>query len=104
MTIEATTALKRSESQRLAAKANNLLQPGRNAKTVALLAIRSVNTQYSPQGDGALASAAVLSFSAQWFVGHTDSLSSVAVSPENSRVLTGSSAHTAKPIFVRMPP
>jgi WD40 repeat protein/serine/threonine protein kinase len=95
-TTEASAALKQSEAQRLASEANNLLQLNRNAETAALLAIRSVTTQYSTQGDAALAGAAVLNYPAQLFSGHTDGLTSVAISPDSTHILTGSSDHTAR--------
>jgi serine/threonine protein kinase/DNA-binding XRE family transcriptional regulator len=55
----------RSEAQRLAAEADVLSQAGGSAELVALLALRSLRLQYTPQGDAALAAAASVEYASQ---------------------------------------
>jgi WD40 repeat protein/transcriptional regulator with XRE-family HTH domain len=86
----------RAEAQRLAAEANTLLQRHGNSELIALLSIRSMNIQYSPQGDAALTGAATLDYPLQIFTGHTDGLYAVAYSPDGKSVLTGSTDETAR--------
>ncbi len=59
---------RQSEALRLAAEATVLLQAGGKAELIALLAIRSIRTRYTPQGDAALAGAAMLDFPLRMFV------------------------------------
>lgn len=59
---ELRASLLHSEAQRLAAEANRLLQAGGNAELIALLAIASMRMRYTPQGDEALAGAAMLNY------------------------------------------
>ena len=47
----------RSEGLRLAAEGNSILQANGNAEVAALLGIRALNTQYSPQADAMLSKA-----------------------------------------------
>src|SRR6266545_1734924 len=54
------TNLTRSEAQRLAAEANSLMLNNGDTNLVALLAIRSLNMQYTPAGDSILASLTTL--------------------------------------------
>jgi WD40 repeat protein/transcriptional regulator with XRE-family HTH domain len=86
----------RAEAQRLAAEANTLLQQQDNSELIALLSIRSMNIQYSPQGDAALTGAASLDYPLQIFTGHSDGLYAVAYSPDGKSVLTGSTDETAR--------
>ncbi|MFL5807811.1 MAG: protein kinase domain-containing protein, partial [Roseiflexaceae bacterium] len=88
--------LTRSEAQRLAAEASALLQARGNADLIALLSIRSLRTQYTLQGDAALAGAAMLDYPHQLFIGHTQQAWSVAFSPDSRYMLTGSLDHTAR--------
>ncbi len=55
----------RAEAQRLAAEANNALKANHDPQTIALLAIRALHLQYSPQGDEALVGAAGLIYPTQ---------------------------------------
>lgn len=86
----------RAEAQRLAAEANTLVQAGGNAEVIALLALRSLATQYSPQGDAALQAAAGLDYPERILAGHEDSLWAVAFAPDGRTVLTGSADGTAR--------
>jgi WD40 repeat protein/transcriptional regulator with XRE-family HTH domain len=88
--------LTRSEAQRLAAEANSLMQSGvADPQLIALLSLRSISTQYTPQGDAALTGAAALPLPRQIFSGHTEGLLSVAFSPDGRYILTGSRDDTA---------
>jgi WD40 repeat protein len=88
--------LRQSEAQRLAAEANALDQAGGDAEIVALLAIRSLRMQYTPQGDAALAAAATLEYPRQIFSGHSDWVQDLAFSPDSQYLLTGSVDKTAR--------
>ncbi len=59
----------RAEAQRLAAEANRLLLGGGNPELIALLSLRSMNTQYTSQGDSALTAASRLAYPEQIIVG-----------------------------------
>jgi WD40 repeat protein/class 3 adenylate cyclase len=64
--------LSRSEAQRLAAEANRLDATGRtDSQLIGNLAIRSLNTQYTSQGDEALGAALVLPYPRLVFTEHT---------------------------------
>ncbi len=86
----------RAEAQRLAAEANTLVQAGGNAEMIALLALKSLGTQYSPQGDAALQAAAGLDYPLKILAGHEGSLWAVDYSPDGSFVVTGSGDGTAR--------
>jgi WD40 repeat protein/serine/threonine protein kinase/DNA-binding XRE family transcriptional regulator len=86
----------RSEAQRLAAEANALAQTRGSAETIALLALRSLNLQYTPQGDAALQQAASGTLPRRIFAGHSDAVQSVAIAPDGATVLTGSLDRTAR--------
>lgn len=77
-------SLARTEAQRLAAEANRLLQSKGNAELAALLALRSMRLRPTPEGDEALAGAALLDFPARLLEGGG---SSVAFSPDGASVL-----------------
>ena len=79
----------RAEAQRLAGDANNLLNSNGSSELIALLSLRSMKTQYSPQGDAALAGAAMLNYPRQHFTGDTSEVTSVAFSSNGKYVFTG---------------
>lgn len=85
-----------SEAQRLAAEAISLYQANGDAQRVALLAIQSLQKQYTPQGDAALVAAASLEYPRQSLIGHTNWVQDVAFSPDSRYVLTGSSDKTVQ--------
>ena len=93
---QAEANLNRSEAQRLAAEANTLVQAHGSAEVVALLSIRSIRTEYTPQGDAALAGAATLDYSRQLFVGHAGPVYGAALSPDARYVLTGGDDKTVR--------
>jgi len=84
-----------AEAQRLAGVANSLLQEGGNPEQIALLSLRSMNTQYTSQGDAALVAAARLDYPRQLFT-HSGTVEGVAFSPEGKYVLTGSNDGIAR--------
>ena len=79
----------RAEAQRLAAEANVALKSGASSELVALLALRSLNLQYSPQGDAALAGAAALDYPLQTFPADGGIVLALALSPDGKYVLSG---------------
>lgn len=85
-----------SESQRLAAEANTLMQGGGNAELAALLSLRALNTAYTTQADIALQQASKGDYGKQLFLGHTAFVTSVALSPDGKLALTGSADATAR--------
>ncbi|HLO17147.1 MAG TPA: hypothetical protein VK206_20095, partial [Anaerolineales bacterium] len=94
---KAQTNFTHADALRLAAEANKLLlQPGSDADLTALLSIRSMNTEYTPQGDGAVEGATNLAFPVRVFTGHTDDTFGAVFSPDGKYVLTGSLDKTAR--------
>ncbi|MFL5734407.1 MAG: WD40 repeat domain-containing protein [Chloroflexia bacterium] len=63
---------------------------------VALLAIHALNTEYTPEGDTALETAAALAYPEREFKGHERNVLSAAFSPDGKYVLTGSADKTAR--------
>ena len=93
---QAQTNFTRAEAQRLAAEANTLVQAGGNAEVIALLALQSLATQYSPQGDAALQAAAGLDYPQRILAGHEGGVWAVAFAPDGQTVLSGSDDGTAR--------
>jgi WD40 repeat protein/transcriptional regulator with XRE-family HTH domain len=85
-----------SEGQRLAAEANNLLLNNGDANLIALLAIRSLNMQYTPSGDAVLSSLTALEAPPQEFRGHTADVWDVNFSPNGKYLATGSDDETVR--------
>ena len=94
--IQSESNFTRAEAQRLAAEANSLYKSNGSSELIALLALRSIDQQYSPQGDEALANAAMQSYPLQIFEGHTKVVWGAAFSPDGKYVLTGSEDDTAR--------
>jgi WD40 repeat protein/transcriptional regulator with XRE-family HTH domain len=85
---EAQTNLTRSEALRLAAEANSLLQSSGPAELIALLSLRSIRTQHSPQGDTVLEAAARLDYPVRHLIGYTDTVAVLAFSPDGHHLLS----------------
>ena len=86
----------RSEALRLAAEANSLLLSHGDTNLTALIAIRSVNMQYTPSGDAVLSSLVDLPAPQREFRGHTADVWGVAFSPDGKYLASGSSDGTAR--------
>jgi WD40 repeat protein len=86
----------RAEAQRLGAEANVLLKSNASAELIALLGIRAMNQQYSPQGDAALSGAAGLDYPLQVFAGHADIAYTMEYSPDGKYLFTGGPGDTAR--------
>jgi WD40 repeat protein/class 3 adenylate cyclase len=87
--VQAETNFNKAEAQRLALEANRLFSAGGSPEQIALLSLRSMNTQYTPEGDSALAAAGRLNYHRQLFVGPSDGVFPVAFSPDGNYVLAG---------------
>jgi WD40 repeat protein/transcriptional regulator with XRE-family HTH domain len=94
--VRAEANFKQAEAQRLALEANRLLTAGGSSEQIALLSLRSMNTQYTPQGDAAVVAAAGLNIPQQFFIGHFDGILPVVFSPDGKYILTGSWDKTAR--------
>jgi WD40 repeat protein/transcriptional regulator with XRE-family HTH domain len=80
----------RSDAQRLAAEANSLTLSAADPQLIALLSLRSINTQYTVEGDAALTGAAGLPLPQKIFSVNTPrGVYSVVFSPDGKYVLTG---------------
>jgi WD40 repeat protein/transcriptional regulator with XRE-family HTH domain len=90
-------SLSHADAQRLAAEANVLWQArGSNSPLIALLTIRSLRTQYSPEGDAMLDRATTLAYPLLQLTGHTGGIKSIAFSADGKQVLTSSIDGTAR--------
>ena len=87
---QAVADFNRSEAQRLAAEARSLMQSASDPQLIALLSLRSLNTQYTAEGDAALTGAAALPLPQKIFSDHTKGVYSVSFSPDGKYALTGS--------------
>ncbi|MEP7287148.1 MAG: TIR domain-containing protein, partial [Chloroflexota bacterium] len=86
-----------SASLQMAAYANTVLQDNKADKLPAvLLDIRGLKAAYSPQADASLVVALESSYGKKGFIGHTDSVTSVAFNPDGDLALTGSADDTAQ--------
>jgi len=79
----------RSEAQRLALEANNLMLSNEDPNLVALLAIRSLNMQYTPTGDAVLSSLTTLPAPPRLLKGHVGDTYDIAISPDGKYVAAG---------------
>ena len=80
----------RSEAQRLAAEARSLMQSAGDPQLIALLSLRSINIQYTTEGDEALIGAAALPLPKMIFVDHRKGVYSANFSPDGTQIVTGS--------------
>ena len=78
----------RAEAQRLALEANRLLLEGGSPEQIALLSLRSIQTQYTPEGDAALAGAVRLDYPMQLFI-HPGPVRVAAFSTDGQYLVTG---------------
>jgi WD40 repeat protein/transcriptional regulator with XRE-family HTH domain len=87
---QAMTDFTRSEAQRLAAEARSLMQSASDPELTALLSLRSINIQYTAEGDAALTGAAALPIPKKIFSDHRKGVYSVNFSRDGKYVVTGS--------------
>ena len=85
-----------SEAQRLAVEANNIKLTNGDANLVALLAIQSLNTQYTPSGDAVLTSLSNLQAPPLELKGHSADIWNADFSPDGKYLVTSSSDKTAR--------
>jgi WD40 repeat protein/class 3 adenylate cyclase len=85
-----------AEAQRLAAEATNLMNAKGNSQTAALLTLRSLNLEYTPQGDAALLSVINLNYPLRVFTGNQGPITKVAFSPDDKWILTGGNDYTVR--------
>ena len=85
-----------SNAQRLAAEADALLQSGGDAQLTALLAIRSITLEYSPEADAVLGAAVALNLPTLRLIGHTNSLRDATYSPDGQYIVTAANDGTAR--------
>jgi WD40 repeat protein/class 3 adenylate cyclase len=93
--VKAEANFKQAEAQRLALEANRLLTEGGSSEQIALLSLRSMNTQYTPEGDAALEAAARLEYPVQLFT-DTSTVWTAVFSPDGKYILTGNDDNIAK--------
>jgi WD40 repeat protein/transcriptional regulator with XRE-family HTH domain len=93
---QAEANLTHSEAQRLAAEANSLLLNNGDTNLIALLAIHSLNRQYTPAGDAVLASLTRLEAPPREFIGHTSEIWGVDISPDGKYMATASNDETTR--------
>jgi len=85
-----------AEAQRFAAEAINIMNENHNSTTAALLALRSLNLEYTSQGGTALLKAINLNYPLRVFTGHDATVTKVIFSPDDKWILTGSEDNTAR--------
>jgi len=86
----------RSEAQRLALEANNLIINNDDPNLAALLAIRSLTLQYTPSGDAVLTSLTTLPAPPRLLTGHLGDTFDIALSPDDRYVVAGGADQTAR--------
>ena len=84
---EAEQNFAKAESQRLAGESSTLLQLQGSSEVAALLALRGLNADYSPQADMGLQRAARLDFGRSWLPS-TLPVDALDVSPDGAHVIT----------------
>ncbi|MGE5465209.1 MAG: BTAD domain-containing putative transcriptional regulator, partial [Syntrophothermus sp.] len=87
---------RQAEAQRLAAESNKLFLSHGSPEQIALLSLRSMNTQYTPQGDAALLAAMQLPYPRKLFGSHPLGITRLVLSPDGKYVLTGGHDKTAR--------
>ncbi|HJS19163.1 MAG TPA: helix-turn-helix domain-containing protein [Anaerolineales bacterium] len=92
----ANVSLTRSEAERIAAEANNLVLTNGDTNLIALLTIRSLNMHYTPAGDTALAAVTTLGLPPRELRGHESDVWGADFSPNGKILATGSYDNTIR--------
>ncbi|GAB4433049.1 MAG: hypothetical protein OHK0015_21370 [Chloroflexi bacterium OHK40] len=87
---EAQANLIGSEAQRLAAEANRMIAIDGNSEVAALLALRSINRVYTPQGDEAIEAAVRTTLPTQIIAPGGGPIAAVVYTPDGSQLILGS--------------
>jgi hypothetical protein len=87
-------SLRESESLRLAAESAALLERGDSGAVPVLLALRALQTTYTPQADIALLRALDRPVARVRFDGHTDRVRAVAIAADGHLIATGANDGT----------
>lgn len=86
---QAQASFANAESQRLAAESSGVLQRGESAERAALLALRGLHIQYTPQADAALQRASRAYYGERLFQ-HPARVDAIAFAPDGRTFLSGS--------------
>jgi WD40 repeat protein/serine/threonine protein kinase/DNA-binding XRE family transcriptional regulator len=86
---EAEANFTNAEAQRLAAEAKQIVAQRGNSEVAALLALRSIKLQYTPQGDEALGAVTTLEYARQIFTDHKGLVSHAVFTPDGRYGVTG---------------
>ena len=95
-TVRAEENFETSERIRLAAQAQIALDNGEGGDLPALLALHSLQYGYSPEADAALLAGLQRGFTRQQYLGHTDDIRLIDLSPDGRNILTASADRTAR--------
>jgi WD40 repeat protein/DNA-binding SARP family transcriptional activator len=80
---------RQAEARRLAAEASKLLASQGSPELIALLSLRSMDMEYTPEGDSALSAAARLDYPVQIFTLPGSTVNGLAFSPDGKYILAG---------------
>jgi WD40 repeat protein/class 3 adenylate cyclase len=87
--VTAEANFRQAEARRLAADASKLLASQGSPELIALLSLRSMDLEYTPEGDSAVTAAARLDYPVQIFTLQGSTVSAVAFSPDGKYILAG---------------
>jgi WD40 repeat protein/transcriptional regulator with XRE-family HTH domain len=91
----ARASLAHTDALRLSAEVDSLISSHGPNDLAALLIIRSLNIDYTPQADVQLSAATTWTYPAREFVGHTAGVNGIAIAPDGKYLATASTDNTA---------